>query len=113
MRCQTRSDFTKETRFRPGAERNIEQQIINTTSCHYGQILFQTELKDSIKGDILTYKLIVPIDISINKLHTPHFVYPNCIKVCFILVKKLRTPLFTLYGFNRTGSEILPLAGLT
>jgi hypothetical protein len=36
MRCQARLDFTSETRFRSGAERNIEQQMINTTLCYFG-----------------------------------------------------------------------------
>jgi hypothetical protein len=29
-------DFTSEIRFRSGAERNIEQQIVDTTLCHCG-----------------------------------------------------------------------------
>ena len=41
MRCQARLDFTNERRFRSGAERNVKQQMINTTLCHYGQTLFQ------------------------------------------------------------------------
>ncbi len=34
MRCQAQLDFTNETRFRSGAERSIEQQMINTTLCY-------------------------------------------------------------------------------
>ena len=43
MRYQVRLDFINETRFKSGAERNVEQQKINTTLCHYGQIQFLME----------------------------------------------------------------------
>jgi len=43
MRCQAQFNFTNETRFRSGGERNVEQQKMNTTLCHNGQTQFPME----------------------------------------------------------------------